>query len=128
MRHLIAIFLLVVYTCTGTTLQQLQKAPVLLEHYREHQAIVTDVSVMDFLVLHYLSGNVKDADYDRDMQLPFKATDFVASASTVAFMPAFYPELIFTPPLLAQVHGIALDEDFTPSRYLSGIWQPPQTS
>jgi hypothetical protein len=127
-RQLIAIFLILVYTCTGTTLQQLQKAPVLVEHFKEHQAITEDVSLTDYLVLHYLSGNVKDADYGRDMQLPFKATDFVASANTVAFMPSFYPEMTFTPPLPVQGHGKARNEYFSAAYYLSSIWQPPKTS
>lgn len=126
MRQILAIFLLVVYTCTGTTLQQLQKAPVLAAHYLEHQKMTPDISLTQYLVLHYLSGNIKDADYDRDMQLPFKATDVVASATTPLLIPASLPELNFTLPPSALVHGAAPDEGSHSSRFLSSIWQPPR--
>ncbi|OKL38523.1 hypothetical protein [Pontibacter flavimaris] len=127
MRQILAIFLLVVYTCTGTTLQELQKAPVLAAHYLEHQEMTSDISLTQFLVLHYLSGNVKDGDYARDMQLPFKTTDVVASATTPLVIPVPFPELNFTLPPSAHVHGAVLDVDFHSSRFLSSIWQPPKS-
>jgi len=126
-KQILAIFLLVVYTCTGTTLQQLQKAPVLAAHYLEHRMLTPDISLAQYLVLHYLSGNVKDADYDRDMQLPFKKTDVVASATTPLLIPASFPELDFTLPPSAHVHGAALDEGFHSSLFLSSVWQPPRS-
>ncbi|WP_162426659.1 hypothetical protein [Pontibacter pudoricolor] len=127
MKQILAIFLLVVYTCTGTTMQQVQKAPVLAAHYLEHQAMTADISLTEYLVLHYLSGNVKDADYERDMQLPFKTTDVVASTASPLFIPASFPELNFTLPPAAHVHGAPLDEGFQSSQYLSSIWQPPRS-
>jgi hypothetical protein len=126
-KQILAIFLLVVYTCTGSTLQQLQKAPVLAAHYLEHQAMTTDISLTQYLVLHYLSGNVKDADYERDMQLPFKTTDVVVSATTPLIIPAPFPELNFNLPPPAHVHGAVLDVDFHSSQFLFSIWQPPRS-
>jgi hypothetical protein len=126
-RQILAIFLLVVYTCTGPTLQQLQKAPVLAAHYLEHQQLTADISLTQYLVLHYLSGNIKDADYARDMQLPFKTTDAVTSATTPLVIPASFPELTFTLPPPTHVHGAVLDEVFHSSQFLSSIWQPPRS-
>lgn len=115
-----------VYTCTGTTLQQLQKAPVLVAHYQEHQKLTPEISLTQYLVLHYLNGTVKDADYERDMQLPFKTLDIVTS-STPLLIPASFPDIDFTLPVPAHVHGTVLNEGFHSSRYLSSIWQPPRS-
>ena len=126
MKQILAIFLLVVYTCTGTTLQQLQKAPVLVAHYQEHQKLTPEISLTEYLVRHYLNGNIKDADYERDMQLPFKTLNFVASA-TPLLIPACFPELGFTLPPPAHVHGAVCNEGFQSSLFLSSIWQPPRS-
>lgn len=126
-RPLAAILLLFVYTCSGPTFRQLQQAPVLLEHYWEHKMLDKEITFLGFLARHYLNGNVKDADYTRDRQLPLKAPDYIASATTGVFMPAFFPDLNFTPPLPAVIYRKVLNDDFRTSQYLSQIWQPPKS-
>ncbi|GEO07117.1 hypothetical protein AAE02nite_47810 [Adhaeribacter aerolatus] len=127
MRPLIAILLLLVYTCTGTTFRQLQQAPVLVEHFREHQIMDKEINFFEFLARHYLNGNAKDADYTRDQQLPLKSNDFIVSTTAGFFMPAFFPILNFNYPALIPDYGQVPNDNFRPSQFLSQIWQPPKS-
>lgn len=69
----LSIFLLISFLCTQTELYQFLKAPLLVIHFLEHKDLNTSFSYKDFLLVHYFAEQVRDADYDRDMQLPFKS-------------------------------------------------------
>lgn len=77
--------LLCIFTASATPLGELLKLPVLIEHFREHRIESPEMTVIGFIVLHYFSGDVRDADYERDMQLPFKTVE--QSPLTLAFAP-----------------------------------------
>jgi hypothetical protein len=83
---------------------------------------------MDFLIRHYLNGNVKDADYTRDNQLPLKGTDIVTSNTAGIGMPVFFPELNFHPPVSVPGKLKVLDETSGTPPFPSNIWQPPKFS
>lgn len=84
----LGIFLLISFLCAQTELYQFLKAPLLVIHFMEHKSLNASFSCADFLVVHYFTKQVKDADYDRDMQLPFKShSDKIFSVS-----PALIPE------------------------------------
>ncbi|MCS3800813.1 hypothetical protein [Niastella sp. OAS944] len=53
-------------------LAQLTKLPVLLEHFKEHRQRDANVTVMEFLAMHYWGQDINDNDDSRDKQLPFK--------------------------------------------------------
>lgn len=72
MKRIIAILFLSLQLLTSTELCQLAKLPILLEHYKEHAQLNQGISFVTFLKMHYFNGDPKDADYERDMQLPFK--------------------------------------------------------
>lgn len=127
MKQITAILLLLVYTCAGSTFQELRKAPVLVQHYLEHKTVNEQLSLANYLVIHYLSGSEKDADYPRDIQLPFKSPDFLSTATAVAFIPAHFPELSFAAPLPEPLAYAVLDDSLAPLRLPNAIWQPPQT-
>lgn len=67
--------LLCLFTASATPVGELLKLPVLIEHLREHRRETPDMSLTAFFILHYFSGDVRDADYERDMQLPFKTVE-----------------------------------------------------
>lgn len=67
--------MLSVYLAAATPLHELCKLPALLDHFQEHRREDPTISVLGFIVLHYLSGSPRDADYARDMQLPFKTLE-----------------------------------------------------
>jgi hypothetical protein len=75
-----------------------------------------------------MSGNTKDADYDRDMQLPFKTGECIV----VTFSPVIDNP---TEKLLPEVPVYFLTKQFSSyqpasfiSTYLSLIWQPPRNA
>ena len=108
-----------------TPMQQVLRLPILIEHFREHQAENGSISLADFLILHYFSGNPKDADYDRDMQLPFRANDVVLVSSVL--LPA-QVEVDFAPPAYEEKnYSIFCTTDLTPLHPFD-IFQPPRLS
>ena len=71
MRKIAAILFLSAYLITNTELAELGKLGVFFTHFQEHKQANKDLSLMDFVVLHYFSGDQQDDDKARDMQLPF---------------------------------------------------------
>ena len=124
MKRLTAIWLLISLILAQTELNQLLKLPVLFQHFQEHQQENAVVSVKDFLVMHYLLEQVKDQDYDRDMQLPFKSENppiLTISSAVITAEP------------FIVIHFTALNprpsirySDQVISRTPEAIWQPPQ--
>lgn len=75
--------------------------------------------------MHYLNGDVKDADYERDMQLPFKTRSNYQISSVAFILPA--PVTAVEPPVYYQLsENVPSDDTFTSSQFLSAIWQPPK--
>ncbi|MFY8025179.1 MAG: hypothetical protein ACOVNO_07515 [Sediminibacterium sp.] len=126
MRKRIAILFLSIYLCSTTEAHELLKIPVVFQHFIEHQQEDPQISVIQFLHIHYLQGDVKDKDYDRDMQLPFKtAGEFFASSAT-PFVPLNAQIVIQYP---EDANNIVWSQQTTPflfSAYQVNIWQPPK--
>lgn len=76
MKKTIAILLLLTYILSFTEARELVKLPAFIEHYKEHKAENRQITLLGFITLHYLNGSQKDADYAKDMKLPFKTHDF----------------------------------------------------
>ena len=72
--------LLVIYVFAATPASQLFKLPALIGHFNEHLEQDPSITVIEFFILHYLSGGPRDADYERDMQLPFKTIELAPAA------------------------------------------------
>jgi hypothetical protein len=121
-----AILLLSVTLFTQTELHQLLKLPVLVQHFIEHRAENKDISIADFIILHYFSGNPRDKDYERDMQLPFKTSDCTALAA-VAVIPS-QPVSIIQPEAVINTSYPAINNNCSHCSRTSDIWQPPKFS
>ncbi|MGV3508445.1 MAG: hypothetical protein ACO1N7_04085 [Sphingobacteriaceae bacterium] len=125
-KKLVAILFLTVHLFSTNEAYQLMKLPVVFNHFTEHKALTPTISFWAFLTLHYAKYNVKDLDYERDMQLPFKTIDHLS----VPIIPAFLPELT----LLLHVNSTQIilskmyiaDEFFILTDFVSGVWQPPK--
>lgn len=83
------------------------------------------INLSQFIVIHYFSGNVKDDDYDRDMELPFKSHDVSPTFSVVLLTPSL--EYV----VFKSIGYSKRDFNFykfpnVPTSYLSEIWQPPK--
>ncbi|WP_143150633.1 hypothetical protein [Chitinophaga sancti] len=113
------------FTLHTISFDQLLKLPVLVAHYIEHRAQDGNLTVMQFLSMHYLSKDDNDNDQDRDNQLPFKKVN----SATV--------HQIFTP--LAKITNLKVqavvnediqypepDEDRLPNPATSDLFRPPR--
>jgi hypothetical protein len=108
-----------------TPISQLMKLSILVEHYFEHKHMDTEISVIDFLAMHYAKGDVKDADHDRDMQLPFKHFSSTSLIFTFFQSPVFsIAEKIFIAGTMKQT--LLYKSPHHSSESLSNIWQPPK--
>lgn len=111
---------------SATELGQLVKLPLLVEHFAEHKKEDKDLNLWQFLRMHYANGNPKDADYDKDMQLPFKTSDDVSIGAGAYITSASYA--IVEKPLYFEVKSYFIsNESFLSAAHLSSIWQPPRT-
>ena len=72
MKNRFYIFLISLFFISSTQLKELLKLPVLINHYMEHLDENSNLSVYDFLKIHYADGVKYDEDYNVDMKLPFK--------------------------------------------------------
>lgn len=79
------IVLLVVVTANSLSLQHVFKVPVLVAHFFEHRQRGMDITVLDFLSMHYWGNDINDNDQARDMELPFKKVDFSQSTLSLFF-------------------------------------------
>lgn len=111
-----------------TELSELLKFPVLVEHYLEHKEEAPEMSVKDFLVLHYnnhLEDHPHDDDYEQDQKLPF-----IVHSQTLTF------NFIYPQPIVVEFKSILFSQDsdkFVPVNdrattlgFHSFIWQPPK--
>lgn len=126
MKKIIAIFFFCVYLFSTTEAHQLLKLPVFFEHLAEHQAENKQLSMMDFFKIHYLNAPVKDKDYDRDMQLPFKSADDCLALISPAFVPFFIQYTASCPIENCKAEIFFLKNKIFFSAYHSNIWQPPK--
>ena len=72
MRKFLTYLLLSVYLLSFSEVKQVVKFPLLIEHYVEHTIKDPSTTLYSFIKMHYLDKQVKDADYQEDMRLPFK--------------------------------------------------------
>lgn len=102
------------------------KIPAFVSHYSEHKALNGNMTILNFLRIHYANGDQKDADHAKDMQLPFKTHDNCSVQINLAAPPS-----VFT----IATHKITHTEEqkqyfphdvFVSSSFFANIWQPPK--
>jgi hypothetical protein len=127
LKNYITILFLAVYLFSVTEAHQLLKLPVVFQHFSEHQQEDKNISLLQFLAMHYLHGSPKDKDYDRDMQLPFKTAGDCLATFAPAFVPVTVELNLEQPVITLQQANILKPDQFISSTYLSNIWQPPKS-
>jgi hypothetical protein len=70
-----------------TEFHQILKLPSFIEHFTEHKIENSTISIIEFVLMHYFNGNIKDKDYEKDMKLPFKTTECAALAAHIDIIP-----------------------------------------
>lgn len=127
-QKLSIVCLLLLYAAVYTPVSELFKLPALITHFTEHRSEDQSISFLRFLQLHYFNGNPKDADYDRDMQLPFKNGEYTLVSLSAIFIPVMEKAVPDVPVQVLQTEKGNPSEVFISSVYLSNIWQPPRLS
>jgi len=103
------------------------KLPLLLEHFNEHKTLNEGITLWGFMIMHYTNNDIKYADHDKDMRLPFKSNEgsvnifsltFIQNFTTIKLINQFEREL--------KSYSVQNDHIFN-SKFLSNIWQPPKS-
>jgi len=110
-----------------TELNQLLKLPLLAEHFIEHREENKHLSLWQFLCSHYAYGDVRDADYDKDMKLPFKSHENCVASISTAYILLMERFSITKPFLFSKKKSFITKGRFLLFSYLSNIWQPPRS-
>jgi hypothetical protein len=126
MKNFIIILFLSSYLFSTTQLSELLKINLLIEHYVEHTNKDKNLTLWNFLCMHYSGNNVKDTDYNKDMKLPFKMLDNCNFASINFCTPI--QDFQFQKNLTIKGYKIPLYKyNFSfSSNFHSAIWQPPK--
>ncbi|SDL55639.1 hypothetical protein SAMN04487898_12090 [Pedobacter sp. ok626] len=103
------------------------KLPIFFDHYAEHKILSPNISFFDFLTMHYVNDNAKDIDHERDMQLPFKASNNFSAPITLAFIPDSTVSFHLNSLQITSSKIYISDDYFIPSDFMPGIWQPPKS-
>ena len=75
--------------------------------------------------MHYALGDVRDADYEKDMKLPFKTHDNCVTSIINVYLPS-QKVTIIEPLQFVEKKYPKAQEEFLHSSFLSNIWQPPR--
>ncbi len=128
MKKYISIVFLSIYLFTAFQVNEYLKIPILVAHFNEHKQDNPKLSLWDFICEHYTHGEVFDADYDKDMKLPFKSHHSGCSCSIVTFLAPIqsfnfeYKDFLKNQkkPIFAYTFSFS-------SNFHSTIWQPPKS-
>lgn len=125
MKKAISILFLSIYLLSSTQLKELLKLPILAAHFIEHKQKDASMCFFEFLYMHYASGDVKDADYDKDMKLPFKSAEN-SNAFVSFYLPVTALKQDFVMHFKEGKQQFPLYHSNYSSACLSAIWQPPR--
>ena len=125
-KNIGAVVLLIVYLLSATATSEFLKIPLLVHHYYDHKDENRNITLIEFLSLHYYTEDGTDKDAMEDNQLPFKSCE---NASTVSFISLTPPPSI---ELVAEFEkkscttfGVS-NPLLPPSGFMATIWQPPR--
>jgi hypothetical protein len=120
-----AFILLLLFLASSSTFNQLLKLRVLVTHYVEHQQRDSNLSIIDFLSMHYWGTDANDNDENRDRELPFKTINahsfqitFLSSSKTITIKRMAQPIIVADYP--------ELDDSHLPNPALNSLFRPPR--
>ena len=125
MKRFTAIILAATILFSQTELRQLQKLPFMAKHFLQHNE--RGMSLTQFIVHHYFSGNIHYSDYQQDMKLPFKSHDLSQSTSLNIATPAKETTSFIVFATSAK-NQFTIYNEHIPATLPSDIWQPPKLS
>lgn len=122
-----SILLISSFLISSTEFYQVLKVPFLLEHFTEHKNLNEGTTFWSFLSMHYSNNDIKYADYDKDMRLPFKSSEGSLHLLSISFIHYSSSTKLHKPfAMTLNSYKVFNDHEFQ-STYLSNIWQPPKS-
>lgn len=127
MKKTAAIFLVSLYLFGATDAYQFLKLPAFITHFITHKHEDPSITLAEFIHLHYQGKIVIDADFQQDMQLPFKTTntDCCVSMSVATIVPAPIEVKLQLPEQPHTTH-ILFNDDVPLQLSAKNIFQPPR--
>ncbi len=125
MKKTVTILLLAIYLFGSTQAGQLLKLPLLVTHYVQHKAENPQISFLAFLKIHYVDPQPYDADYQQDMQLPFKTLGDVCCVNVPVVLPAVL-SINFKAPDPGSTAYTILNDEVPVCRLAYSVFQPPR--
>lgn len=119
----INIFLITAALNTAT-LNQFSKLPLFVVHYIDHLHKGNDISLSDFIQMHYFGNDQGDDDSEQDKQLPLKT---VAIDAFQTFTTPSIFEIPYKPrAAVISIPNAAIRAQFIPTGIVSDIFRPPR--
>lgn len=125
MKVKIATLLLITYLLGATNACQLLKFPLLVSHFIKHKEESSEITLASFLKMHYVDPQPMDADYDQDMQLPFKTTPEILCRSIPSIL-SIPQAVVFNAPVPDPETQPLLNENIHDILLFRSIFHPPR--
>ena len=127
MKKIFSILFLYIYLFYAFQMNEYLKIPILVEHFTEHQQENPKLSLWNFILDHYSHGEVFDADYEKDMKLPFKSNHSCCCSSIITFLAPIQSFDFENKTFQNEYKKPSFGYTFSfISNFHSSIWQPPK--
>jgi hypothetical protein len=125
MKRWSAILFLFIYLLGSTNACQFLKLPLLVSHYIKHKTESPYITFGSFFKMHYIDPQPMDADYNEDMQLPFKTPPLTLCRNMPLFV-IMLPVIAIQAPVF-DIQAQPVFNDNIPSAFVvNNIFQPPR--
>ena len=125
MKRVLSIAVICSMLVFGTELRQLLRVPELIGHFLDHRSEEPDMSLSDFLWMHYCMEQVHDHDFHEDEDLPFRSHDNVPTLIVLLdVVPVQNGEHLIPPSAAVPVFPVADHGVLAGER--AAVWQPPR--
>jgi hypothetical protein len=127
MRRVKAIFLILLLLNSYIDLYEFSKMHNLFLHYLEHNS-KTQISLLDYIMLHYFSGNEIDEDFKKDQQLPFKSDQTCVQANSIQiyFQEIYLSIIDLTYHIVSIKKYNSIVKNIALKDISIKVWQPPK--
>ena len=127
-KRICTIFFLTIYLFSATDSKEFFKLNVVIEHLHEHQRDDKSVSLLSFLIMHYVTDDSNQKDDDRDRSLPFKSADSHVATNSFVSIPFNFIQCNFHFFIVNENDFLIVKTFFVLMDFYASIWHPPQLS
>lgn len=125
MKRWSAILFLLIYILGSTNAYQFLKLPLLVSHYIKHKKVSPHITLGSFFKMHYIDPQPMDADYNEDMQLPFKTPPVTLCRNMPLFV-VMLPVVAIQAPVFDKQPQPVFNDNIPSVFVVNNIFQPPR--